>query len=650
MINYRFQDYTTVTADIEADGLREAATKLHCLAMYDYNSGNSKLFANGSREEGFDKLQHPEVIAGHNIIDYDIPVIKDLIKGWETEALLVDTLVWSKLLFTNLLEKDKKAVDAQEFDKETFKVWDSNKGKEVTAIGRHSLEAWGLRLGFPKNAFGRFWDYQEYTDAAGEYCLDDVKTNDAVLRYFIKESKRQELPWEALQLEFDVQRIISKQMEHGWYFDKELAERLYTALVAERSSLEKEIQEVFPGWDEETKTPEYYFHKELKFEAPTKGELQDLIREWKKERKEAGTLKSLFEGIEAAPNRKNHIPFNPNSRHHMAKVFKEKYNWTSPECTPDGGPKMSGDILSKLEFPEAKILCDLEVINDRLEKLAEGRNGGYLAFLKEDGRLHGYVNTLGTKTYRATHSYPHVGQVPSNRVPYGKTFRKLFTVPEGKVLVGTDACGLELRILAAYMAEWDNGEYVKEAIDGDIHTKNMEAFGIDCRDTAKTAFYALIYGCGIRKMAQILGVSMVEAKEILNRFYEKLPALKNITDRCKENAAKNGYNITLDGRRVYTKPDADYAALNDLVQSAGAIICKRWMVNLDKLLVSEGIREHCQQVGFIHDELQFEATEGTEDKVLELSKQAMRMTEKFYNFKCPLDADGAWGKNWSETH
>ena len=260
------------------------------------------------------------------------------------------------------------------------------------------------------------------------------------------------------------------------------------------------------------------------------------------------------------------------------------------------------------------------------------------------GRIHGTCNTNSTVTARASHTNPNLGQVPSVTVPYGKECRSLFTVPKGKKLVGIDISGLEVRLLAHFMSKFDEGEYAKVVLNGDIHTETKELAGLDSRDLAKRFYYCFLYGGGVKKIALVTGKSTKEAKKIRERFLNNLPALSKLLKQVQQ-AAERGYLIGLDKRQI--KIRSVHAALNSLLQSAGAIVCKQWLVEFNK-----AVKEYSdvQQVVWVHDEIQVECPEENAEDIGKLAVESIKRTGEHFNLRLPLTGEYKIGNNWSETH
>ena len=266
----------------------------------------------------------------------------------------------------------------------------------------------------------------------------------------------------------------------------------------------------------------------------------------------------------------------------------------------------------------------------------------WLNALSDDGRIRGYVNPCGTVTGRMTHSKPNLAQVPAVYSPYGKECRELFTVPKRYKLVGMDASGLELRMLAHYM---NDNDYTYEVLNGDIHTANQRAAGLESRDKAKTFIYAFLYGAGDGKIGEIVGGTARQGAVLKENFLNNTPALAALRSRVTTAAGK-GYLKGLDGRRI--KVRSEHSALNTLLQGAGAVVMKQALVHLEDYANAEGIDYHF--IGNIHDEIQTEVREDQATRFGELAVQAVIDTTESLNLRCPLDAEYKIGSNWADTH
>lgn len=414
--------------DIETDGFLENVTKIHCLVIKNSETGQVYEFTR-LIEEGLNMLMAGSVISGHNVIKYDIPVIQKLYPWFEVDQSRVyDTLVVSRLIFSDLRERDGGAVEKGLLPN---KLWAS-----------HSLKAWGYRLGVLKGEFkeqngeGAF---KEFTPEMLEYCVQDVEVTHTLYNHLTNIEYSQQ----SIEFEHQVAWRCAMMERSGWPFDVEGAAKLYSELVQKRDTIRTQMLETF----------------------------EPLVIERVSEK----TGKPLKPKV---------IEFNPGSRDQIAQRLVEKYGWEPKEFTPAGKPKVDEDTLKGLPYPEAQTLAEYFLLEKRIGQLAEG-DQAWLK-LERNGFIHGSINTNGAVTGRCTHNSPNIAQVPGAQSPYGKECRSLFGVKDGFKFVGVDLSGLELRCLAHFMARWDDGEYGHELLNGDIHTKNQLAAGLPTRANAKT--------------------------------------------------------------------------------------------------------------------------------------------------------------------
>lgn len=569
--------------DLETDGLLDDVTTIHCMVIKDIDTGQALGYTGkGIWTEGIPKLEKADMICGHNIIKYDIPVLQKL-GTFNPQGQTRDTLVCTRLVWADVKQADFTRTD---FPKKL--------------IGSHSLAAWGHRIGNYKDDYNGGWE--AYNDEMLEYCFQDVEVTNTLW----KKIEAKNYSEQSIELEHEVAELIYRQEQAGFAFDKETAGKLYAKLSARKQELTAKLLENIPPWQVKLKT------------------------------------KTKF------------VEFNPASRDQCAKVLKQ-YGWEPEDFSPAGKPKVDETTLAQItNSPEgrdpmlielATIMGEYFLLIKRLGQLGDGNQ----AWLKVErgGRIHGSCNTNGAVTGRATHAYPNVAQVPSCGAPYGKDCRELFTVGRGKKLVGVDVSGLELRCLAHYMARYDGGAYGETVVNGDIHTANQEAAGLATRPQAKTFIYGFLYGAGAGKLGSIVGKGAKEGALLKARFLKKLPALANLIERVQK-AAERGYIIGLDGRHL--KVRSPHSALNVLLQSAGALICKQWMVEFDKALKDKGLSESCQQVAWVHDEIQLETKEDMAHEIGELAVECIKRAGDHFSIRCELTGEYNIGNNWAETH
>ena len=339
----------------------------------------------------------------------------------------------------------------------------------------------------------------------------------------------------------------------------------------------------------------------------------------------------------AAFSRIDFPEFNLGSRQQIGR-YLQYFGWKPETFTETGQPIVDESVLRKVKgIPEAELIGEYLMVQKRIAQIQS-----WLDAVKDDGRVHGYVNANGAVTGRMTHSSPNMGQVPAVYSPYGKECRAVWTVPTGYSLVGMDASGLELRMLAHYMN--DEG-YTHEILNGDIHTANQLAAGLPTRDQAKTFIYAFLYGAGDAKIGSIVGGSSADGRRLKAKVLSNTPALGKLRGRVST-ASGRGYLLGLDGRRVAVR--SEHAALNSLLQSAGAIVMKQALVLLDQYATLHNI--DYKIIGNIHDEIQTEVATKDAERFGRLATACIEAAGIHYNLNCPLAGEYKVGANWAETH
>ncbi len=575
--------------DIETDGLLNDVTKIWCIVLKDINTGEVFKYTPGNIHDGVIKMQGATLLVGHNIIAYDLPVIQKIYPYSKMKAKIFDTLVATRLIWSDIKEHDFKNV---------------NKGYPTKLIGRHSLKAWGVRLGNNKQEIETDWS--EFTDEMLEYCVQDVEVTHTLYNKILSKNYANQ----SLELEHSLQTICVQMMHNGIEFNLDKANKLYAKLCDERNNLERQLQDTFPPWEVETPfTP-------------------------KVNNKARGYVK----GVPFI--KRKQIVFNAGSRDHIVDRLKTVKNWKPKDFTPDGKPKMDEEILNTLPYPEAKLLSKYFVIQKRIGMLAEGAQG----WLKQErnNRIYGSINTNGAVTGRATHSNPNIAQVPAVYAPYGKECRELFCAAKDRILIGVDVSGLELRMLAHYMAKYDNGEYADIVVNGDIHTHNQKAAGLDTRDLAKRFIYSFLYGAGAAKIGNVVGGNMRDGAKLKKKFLEQMPALNMLIQNVQDKAER-GYLIGLDKRKIAVR--AAFSALNTLLQGGGAIVCKQWIHELRNVFTPD-----VKLVAWVHDEIIIETTKEHADEIAKKAVDAIGRAGESLQLRVKLTGDARIGKDWSEIH
>ena len=456
--------------------------------------------------------------------------------------------------------------------------------------GGHSLRAWGETLGFPK---GDHDDWSMLSDAMIEYCKRDVEVTEAVHKSLTRDMSG--FDQRSIDLEHKVQYIVQQQERNGWVLDQQLAHELLATFKERMNEIEEDLQAKFPP----------------------------IVHERWSEK----TGKRLKDKVEI---------FNVGSRQQIAKRLST-LGVRFEKLTEKGNPIVDEAVLDGIDLPEAKVISEYLMLQKRYAQVHS-----WLEHVQEDGRVHGRVISNGAVTGRMTHQSPNMAQVPASYSPYGHECRSCWTVPEGKKLVGFDASGLELRMLAHYM---NDKEFTNVLLTEDIHTRNQLAAGLETRPQAKTFIYAFLYGAGDAKIGTIVGGSAKDGADLKRRFLSNTPALESLRERVTR-ASGRGYLTGLDGRRLRVR--SEHAALNTLLQAAGAIVMKQALVILDDY--AKQWKLDYNFIGNIHDEVQSEVVADQAEKYGWLAVECLKAAGVHFNLRCPLDGEFQIGTTWAETH
>lgn len=565
--------------DIEGNDLLPGLTDIWCGVAIDLDTEEEHLFRPHQISELYALLDAADEIAGHNVLGYDIPAMAKM--GYPLDSnKAMDTLILSKLMYPNLSELD---------------YGDAKSPVPARLMGRHSLEAWGFRIGTQKMDFT---DFSRFSEQMLLYCAQDVRVNVALYRKLMAMKPHPA----AVKLEHQIRVITLEQTANGFPFDVLNAQRLDSQLSARREELKREVQDTF---------------------EPT---------------------------IIQMKTKTKVIPFNLGSRQQIADRLMKR-GWMPEDHTETGIPKIDDAVLAGIKgIPEAALLAEYFLIQKRLGMLSEGKQG----WLNKatDGRLHGEVDTLGTGTFRCSHSNPNMAQVPSCSAPYGKEIRSLFIAPDGWEIMGCDVGKLELVVLAHYM---NDPVFSKTLIKGDVHQLLADVYGTS-RSVGKGITYSTTYGAGMQKIGSLVnpsapkGEQVALGKDIHHKIQKRLPALGKLITNVKQRAKDRNYLITIDGRTLPVR--SEHSALNFLCQSAGAIICKQWVVIFHQLLRERG---YCngidyQQVAFVHDEVQVLCREGLGETIGALCIEAIQKAGEIVKLRLPLSGEFKVGHSWADTH
>ena len=429
-----------------------------------------------------------------------------------------------------------------------------------------------------------------------------------------------------VKLEMRMANLMSQQEASGFRFDMDAAVRVRSELQSEFDQLTEKITAIYLYVPDKVFTP-----------------------------KRADKKKGYVAG---APMTKLK-DFNPTSRQHIAWALQNFRGARFTKVTDTGKPKVDEATISEVRdiafsagnqqlHEECELFIRLLTLQKWLGQLSEGTNSWFNS-IEGDGCIH-HSCTLSTQTGRNAHRGPNLGQVVS--APWA---RELFIPHPGHVMVGADLEGLELRCLGHYLARFDEGSFADVVINGDIHQQNADRVGCT-RSQVKSLTYGFIYGAGDQKLGHILHPELSDAQkkslggELRRKFLDAIPGLEPLIDAVKQRVRANGRLRALDGRPVFCT--AEHAALNYLLQSAGAIISKRWVVVGQDMLDAAGLTYDTDytRCAYVHDEVQLSVVPSEVDRVKALLEAAAPEAGRYYNFRVPITAAADHGENWASTH
>jgi DNA polymerase I-like protein with 3'-5' exonuclease and polymerase domains len=667
----------TAVFDIETDGLLDRLTQVHVLCIQEMESGKMYTYRGEDVEKGVRQLMDAETVVGHNIIFFDIPALQKVYPWFEVSGEIVDTLTLSQLIYSNQITRDAE-----------FNGMDDDGFIPKKFMGKHGLESWGYRLGMHKGDYNKtkraearsleIFDEDAIIDFVWgtwnqemeDYCINDVELTLLLYMKILLEN----YPEEPQELDHDMAKLMWKQEQNGFPFDAEAAVKLGIEMEEMQASIMKECMSVSNGiyraakYETVTYTDKTeYEHEVITEKVPVAVTPKRSINYKKRERSST---------VEGAPFTKIvWQPFNPGSRQQVAAVLI-KEGWHPTEFSKKTGqPKVNDDTLTEAAkiIPVATKFADMYIVKKRLGQLATGEKA-WLDLVSNEGKIHHHVTPSGAITGRAAHSRPNLGQVPSinwsekdaegnkhilmgKEGGWGYECRDLFHVEKPFVLMGADLKGIELRCLAHYMYKFDNGEYAKKLLESDIHIVNQKAAGLATRDEAKTFIYATLYGAGPQKIGSIVAPNQGEqtqrtrGQKLRSNFLKNTPALKQLLKKV-ETEVEKGYLVGLDKRHLNIR--SSHAALNTLLQGAGATISKKWALLFEEFMIDDGFKHGWDgdfaMLAWVHDEIQVAVREEIADHAQGVALESALAAGEFYEFRLPTEADAKIGRTWAETH
>ncbi len=599
--------------DIETNGFMVECDKIWCAVVIDYDTGEEFRYDEHQMDAFAAQILSANYLIGHNIVMFDIPVVERLL-GITLTAKPIDTLIISRMMYPDKFKKNPVAThslaswgDALGEPKTDYKgvLMEMAKDRTPKADWKPIVE-WSkgnIFAGPPNDTVG----HDEWMRLMVDYCAQDVVVNAKVLRKQQAWVDRNPKP---LAMEHIATAICARMVFNGWGFDADGGERLEAELMMAKAEALDNLRKVFP-----TIVNERYSEKQVD--------------------KATGQPKRLKDEV---------IEFNPGSHMHVYQRLNERYNdGFKPPLTDLGAPQCDVIVLNEYlaTMPE---IADILVFRDIVKFEGQVKMWNEKADASPDHNIHGGINVQGTATGRCTHSKPNMAQVHSD-----PRARGLFVpLSKGEVVLGADLSGLELRMLAHYMHPFDGGAYADLILNGDIHTANQKAAGLASREQAKTFIYGFLYGGGDAKIGEIVGGSKAHGRRLKEQFLRNLPALAKLSEEVSNEAEEKSNLILPDGRTVPVRHA--HAALNTLLQGAGAIVSKYWMVVADHNLTARFGKDVVRQVAYVHDEVQYscpaELAEEAGQIVIDSALEAGRRLD----IRMPVGAEYAIGKSWADTH
>ena len=611
--------------DCEANGWRDEADTVWCLVI-----GNAQKpqevwqYGPDQIEEGLAKLHEAEELAGHNIINYDLPLLERLY-GWrpKKEQRITDTVILSRLLRSDRTLPDNCPPN----------------------VAPHSLQAWGYRLGRGKPEHD---DWSRYSPEMLHRCSEDVAINILTYRALYKELQSSTTCkwWDAIETEHEIARNITIQEQNGVPLDLPKVWRTRLELVQGMQKLAREVVPLCPEVPlPQGKQPTWPSKQYRKDGKPTANALKYYGPDFGKDMEYRTDLI-----VKTAP-------INLNSDKQV-KEYLLSIGWVPQEWNYKKGkdgkplrdaqgqkiktsPKLTLASLESCEFPEEHSDMGTSIVQYLMMAHREGMLRGWLRDVRPDGRISASALPLGTPTGRMTHR--QVVNIPGNHSPYGPELRSCYTTVEGKDRVGIDLASCQLRALCHYMGD---EEYQRQVVDGDPHQYAADLAGLADRQLGKKLNYTTLFGGGIEKIAADLGLLQSEAKRVRDTFFSNLPALDQLLKRLKRQWKAKGYLVGLDGRAIWVR--AEHMLLVYMLQTMESVIMKNFINRLNAHARSHGL--DFEQVTTMHDEVQYLVDTAEVSTFRMYAETAIREINAKYDLKCPQAIDVHVGRTWSECH
>ena len=602
--------------DLETNGLIDTVDKIWIAVVKNIDTGMIKTFSDYDKESApldmlVPYLKRATVLIGHNIIAYD-NVVMHKILGWvpNKSIKMIDTMIISQL-------------------------------NNFRRPGKHSLKNFGSIL---KDAKGESPDFNVYSDEMKTYAIQDVNLNHKVYKYVVNEAqtliKNRPTFKTALQTEHKIAQLCASQVTGKWKFDTELAKKHYSDLTARMKVIEDKINPTL-------KPRKVFIDKEDKFAKYLQDGRFSMVS--------ARMLSEFLNKVITQDDVKLWDPKKPFRRFKMVeadlgnmdqvRLMLLDAGWKPSQFTPKGEPKVTEDSLHTIKGDMGKEVLHYYSLRSRHSVLK-----GWIELAElNNNRVYVEAFNVGTPTFRQRHS--KIVNVPSSNSFFGKEMRELFIADEGKVMVGCDSSGNQIRALGHYLNNKDVNHYI---LNGDIHQRTADIVGVT-RNVAKSVLYATIFGAGFAKLGKlVLGHEDLEkGKFVKDKLYTVYPGLKELIRRLNSffhtTEYKNGIGFipALDGRKIYA--ENSFKLLNYLLQAFEAITVKTAVVNAFEMFDKEGIEVN--MLGLVHDEVQVQCKEVDSKKVARILEFSFgEHIENVLKLNIKMAGEAKIGNNWYETH
>lgn len=610
----RFYDVTDKhwVWDLETNGLQPDT--IWCLGAINVTTGEEVVRKGHDEIRSWlvDRVADNSILVGHNIIAYDTFWANRILGTSVGVGRLVDTQVMSLCYSPSL-------------------------------AGGHSLAEWGIRLKHPK---GEFNDFSALTDEMVGYCLNDCRLTRLVYLSLIDRLRSVRYSELSLDIEHRAWLLIQNQRRAGFPFNQVEANILYAKLRGIENDIRDELYVYYP---------------------PKLCLLHTFSRAYRKDgTRSANYLRHLneYEKLEDTPEggyrAYGYVAFNIGSPDQRVERLLELGWVPAPdERTPTGRPRptIKGHLVPSLQRfvdanarPEPALIARWMDINARANMI----NTWIEAYDDRDGRIHGSLWMANTLRY--THASPNTANIPAVRHgPEGPlrdqegvfTYesRDLWTCSDlnRRRLVGVDAKGIQLRVLAHYL---NNPAFTEALLAGDPHTYNQSIGGFASRAIAKTFLYAYLLGAGDAKVGQIIGDTQVAGKVVKAKFINNFPGLLELMKDLERQIERTSRITLCDGAQVIV--DQPHARLGYLLQGDESRIMKKAAILVAQEIYRQGW--DAVKVGDIHDEHQYDVALTDIEAFKEYLPIAFAKAGEFFNYRLPIECSINEGLTWATTH